>query len=277
MHEEEIELAGVVDLHVHSAPDDRPRLLDDFAVARAAAEAGMRAILLKNHGTLTADRAVLAAQSTPGLDVYGGLALNEQVGGINPAAVEFALALGAREVWMPTQSAANQHRYENREGGIEILQDQGELAEAVRDVLALLAEKSVILGTGHVSFTEMAVLIPAAREAGVKHIIVTHPELPSVNLSVAQQSALAGPGLWFERCYVSTTPIGGGVPLTRIIADIRALGVETTILSTDLGQAVNPAPVPGFRAYLAALRATGFTQAELDRMTKQNPTEALGL
>ena len=111
----------------------------------------------------------------------------------------------------------------------------------------------------------------------MKQIIVTHPELPAVNLSVEQQRALAGPGVWFERCYASTTPMGGGVPLARLVADIRALGVETTLLTTDLGQAANPAPVPGFRAYLAALLEAGFTQAELDLMARRHPAQVLGL
>jgi hypothetical protein len=237
----------------------------------------MRAILLKNHSTLTADRAALVARYTPGLTIFGGLALNAPVGGLNPAAVEFALALGAREVWLPTQSAANHCRYYGQAGGIKILDEQGEVDKAVLEVLALLAEKDVILGTGHVSFIEMATVIPVARRMGVKRIIVTHPEFPVVNLSPAQQRALAELGVWFERCYASTTPIGGGVPLARVVADIRALGVEMTILTTDLGQAVNPAPVEGFRMYLAALAEAGFTQAELDRMARRNPAEALGL
>lgn len=273
----EIDLSGIIDLHIHSAPDDRPRLLDDIAAAKAAAAAGMRAILLKNHGTLTADRAIVAAQRTPELAVYGGLVLNEEVGGINPTAVQFAVALGAREVWLPTESAANHRRQKNRQGGIEILDERGKVHKAVLELLSLLAERDVILGTGHVSFIELASVIPAARQAGVKQIIITHPESPLVNLSISQQRALHGPGVWFERCYASTTPIGGNVPLVRIVADIRALGAETTILATDLGQAVNQAPVEGFRSYLAALAEAGFTLMELDRMAKQNPAEALGL
>jgi hypothetical protein len=41
----EISLEGVVDLHIHAAPDIRPRLMDDIEVAREAAKAGMRAVL----------------------------------------------------------------------------------------------------------------------------------------------------------------------------------------------------------------------------------------
>lgn len=99
-------LAGLIDLHIHSAPDVRARLLDDAAVARQAADAGMRAIVLKSHVTVTADRATLAERATGGaIRVFGGVALNRPVGGLNPFAVRTALQLGGRIVWLPTASA----------------------------------------------------------------------------------------------------------------------------------------------------------------------------
>jgi hypothetical protein len=58
---------------------------------------------------------------------------------------------------------------------------------------------------------------------------------------------------------------------------IRAIGVESCILSTDLGQAGNPLPADGFGALLMALRGLGFSAPQLDRMAKQNPASLLGL
>jgi hypothetical protein len=58
---------------------------------------------------------------------------------------------------------------------------------------------------------------------------------------------------------------------------IRAIGVESCILSTDLGQAGNPLPADGFGALLMALRRLGLSTQELDRMAKQNPASLLGL
>jgi hypothetical protein len=43
---EPVDLTGMVDLHVHSGPDVRPRYADDLSVAAEAADANMRAILL---------------------------------------------------------------------------------------------------------------------------------------------------------------------------------------------------------------------------------------
>jgi hypothetical protein len=55
------------------------------------------------------------------------------------------------------------------------------------------------------------------------------------------------------------------------------LGPEFTILSTDLGQAQNVAPVDGLRAYLAGLLELGFSWRDLQRMAGENPAAALGL
>jgi hypothetical protein len=65
--------------------------------ARAAQEAGMRGILIKNHFAMTANRARMVIDET-GFPVFGGIALNLSVGGLNPQAVEVALKFGAKIV-----------------------------------------------------------------------------------------------------------------------------------------------------------------------------------
>ena len=70
--EPEISLEGVVDLHFHTGPDSRPRSVDDIEASRLAAAAGMRAVLLKNHFTMTADRAAIAMAQVDGLEIFGG-------------------------------------------------------------------------------------------------------------------------------------------------------------------------------------------------------------
>src|SRR5438067_1280976 len=174
MLESEIDLTGTIDFHLHTAPDVRPRKLDDFEAARQAAARGMRAILLKSHVTLTADRAALAEQAVPGVRVFGGLALNAPVGGLNPAAVEIALAMGAAQIWMPTESAAAEPQPKPAPG-LSILGEAG-LKPEVLAILRLIAEHNAILGTGHLSPAEIIQLVPAARDAGVRKIVITHPE-----------------------------------------------------------------------------------------------------
>jgi len=160
-------LEGAVDLHVRSSPDVDRRRFNDLELARAAKDAGVGAILIKSHQNSTVERAWLVAQCVPGIRVYGGLVLNETVGGLNPAAVRLALALGARQIWMPTRSAQNHRMHHGQAGGISILDAQGRLLPVVEEILRAMAQSDCILGTGHLSPLEASVLIEAAAALGV--------------------------------------------------------------------------------------------------------------
>ena len=209
----EIDLTGAIDMHIHAAPDVVPRKLDDLETARQAAARGMRAIVLKSHATLTADRAALVERVVPGVRVFGGLALNHAVGGLNPAAVETALRLGAAEIWMPTLSAAGDPR--RRAGpGLSVLNDHG-LKPEVHEILRLMAGGSAILGTGHLSPAEIMQLVPAAHAAGVRKILITHPEHPPVELPAPEQEELRDRyGVYFERCLITTNLGSGQMPFS---------------------------------------------------------------
>ena len=101
-------LEGAVDLHVHSAPDVDARRFNDIELAREAARAGMVAILIKSHQNSTVERAFLVSRIVPEIRVYGGLVLNETVGGLNPAAVRLAISMGAKQIWMTTHCAEHE-------------------------------------------------------------------------------------------------------------------------------------------------------------------------
>jgi hypothetical protein len=273
-------LEGAVDTHVHSAPDAVPRSVDDLELARSAAAAGMAAVVLKNHHGPTAHRAYLAAQSVGGVQVLGGIALNGAVGGINPEAVEAAVRTGGRVVWMPTTSALNQIRATEESGHAHpsalhtpttptSLDDPG-LQPALEAVLELIRDANAVLATGHLSTAEIDLLVGRAERVGVRHIVVTHPESPTVAMSIEQQRALAGRGVMFERCYNFTLPPRHAQPLSNVVAVIRDVGVGTTVLASDLGQAQNPAPVEGFGKYLAGLHEAGLTEAELRVAAREN-------
>jgi len=269
-------LAGAVDLHVHSAPDVDKRRFDDLELARAAKDAGVGAVLIKSHQNSTVERAWLVAQCVPGIRVYGGLVLNETVGGLNPAAVRLALDLGARQVWMPTRSARNHRVYHGQPGGITILDEQGRLLPAVQEILLAMAASDCILGTGHLSPQESSVLIDAAHKAGVSKILVTHPEWGPTYHSWEAQKELAMRGdVFFERCFVSTTHLCGSVPFETIERAIIETGVERTILSTDLGQPETPPPAEGLRLYAERLRSTGFSVDQIRTMMQANPERLL--
>jgi hypothetical protein len=274
----DFDLTGLIDMHIHSAPDIQPRFGDDIEITCQAEQAGMRAILLKSHVTLTADRAAIAEKTVGQLRVFGGLALNETVGGLNPAAVETAVMMGAKEIWMPTRSAAYVLGETGKDKGISLLSAAGDLLPEVYEILELISQADIVLGTGHISPSESAALAHAARKMGVRKILVTHPEADFIRMPVDLQVALAREGVFFERCFVDTTPLmNSAVSLPEIAEAIRTVGVASTILSTDFGQAANPAPVDGMRAYLSALAAEGFTPKEISRMAGENPAMFLGL
>lgn len=269
-------LEGAVDLHVHSAPDIDERRYDDVDLAREAARAGMGGLLLKNHWGSTVERAAIVRKLVSELDVHGGLVLSETVGGLNPAAVRHALRLGARQVWMPTKSAANHRAHHGEKGGISVLDAGGNLCAGAREIVRLIAETGCVLGTGHLGPEEVFVLAREARAAGVTTLLVTHPEWPVTFYPVELQRELAELGnVVFERCFVSTTHRCGCVPLDTIANAIAALGVSGTVLSSDLGQPDTPAPAEGLALYAERLGAWGFSPDDLRLMMATNPRRLL--
>lgn len=282
-------LLGAIDTHVHSAPDLVPRAQDDVELARSAAAAGMRAIVLKSHHFPTADRAELVRRLVPGVGVLGGLALNAtSCGGINSEAVRTALAVGGRVIWMPTISAENhlahlrgqdasQHlrALTSSQVPVPVVDAGGRLVAALDPVLELIAEYDAVLATGHLAPAETVLVVERAATLGVRRIVVTHPELPLVGMPADTQRELAARGVLFERCYVNV--INSVLPASEVLARAREVGVETTILASDLGQAANPPAVEGLRAYHDALAAAGMTGAEWRTMATDNPARLLGL
>jgi len=273
------QLDGVIDVHVHNAPDSRVRSLDAFEVARMARRMHMRAVVMKNHYTPTASLAYLVGQIVPEVQFFGGIALNNTVGGINPASVEhMALTTGGlgKIVWLPTYDSEHNHlTVAANPLHIPVIRDGRPVPELLR-VFELMAQYDLSLATGHSSPEESLALIPVAKAAGVERIIVTHPESALVKMPLAQQQQAAAMGAWLEY------PIGVALPpnemtFEEFTARIRAVGPEHVILSTDLGQVMRPTPADGLLGYIEAMRDAGFTQAELDLMTKQNPARFLGL
>ena len=261
-------LHGAVDLHVHSAPDVVPRPFDDIELAREAARAGFSAIVLKNHVVPTMDRAYLVRQIVPGIAIHGGIVLNDSLGGFNLAAVAAALELGARVIWMPTKSAHNHKLHEGGHGGLTVFDAHGELRHHVKDILLLIANSNAILATGHLSPAEGAAVIRYAYMQGLRCMVVTHPEWSATLYPLELQRDLARYGVFFERCFASTA----NAPLAHAIS---AIGVDSTILSTGLGQSATPSPAQGPILFAEQLRAAGFSPGNLRSMMVNNPAHLL--
>lgn len=270
MLDRKLDLTGFIDPHVHAAPEHVPRLLDDISLARQARDAGIAGLLIKSHTALTADRATIARKVVPGIQIWGGLVLNHCVGGLNPAAAEVALQYGAAEIWMPTIDAANhQQKVAHNNAGISL--QTGEVPDRLHEILDLIAKHDAILGTGHLSVGEIMTLVRVAREHGVMKILITHPEAPFIDMSVETQQDLRELGCMFERTWVFTTPaLGCVMPAERLIHDINAVGFESTVLASDMGQVGNPPPYEGLREFAAVCLNAGFDESQVRRMASEN-------
>jgi hypothetical protein len=288
-------LHGAFDTHVHISPDVVERKIDDISLAHRFAELGMAGFGLKSHYTSTAERASVVRASVPGIHVLGAISLNRAVGGMNPLAVEIAAREGARIVWFPTVDSENEaHEREAppgakvpvwvkvqldlREQGIEIepvpvVDGNGVLPET-RTVLELIARHELVLATGHLSRDEIFAVVDAAVDAGVRDIVITHPEFPSQSIGAEDQRQLAAKGALLERCF--TTPHTGKVSWETWIDNIRATGPEHSVLSTDLGQAFNPPVEDGLALMVDRLLEAGFSEEEVHTMAVKNTRRVAG-
>ena len=272
----EVSLVGVVDLHAHAGPDSRPRSVNDIEAARLAQAAGMRAILLKNHFTMTADRAAIAMAEVDGIEIFGGVVLNRAVGGINPEAVrQMATFSGGRGkvVWLPTFDA--EHYVTEAGGGAPFVSvvGNGEPLPAVLEVFDLIAEHDLTLAMGHSSPEEVLRLIPAAKERGVERILVTH--VFGQDATMDQMREMADAGAIMELDWLAV--YSGNLPLEDYVTAINELGEFAFVMSSDLGQAGNPAHADGLRAYIRAMRDAGISTDAIDVMARRNPARLLGL
>lgn len=280
---------GTIDFHIHTGPDVSPRLLTDIEAAQQAKAAKMKAILLKNHMTGTADRAQIASQ-VAGFPVFGGIALNLPVGGVNAQAAEMALRMGAKEVWMPTIHAEH---YMKGAGavpmlakllnpslkGINLLTDDNKLKAEVYEVLLLIAQYDAVLATGHISIQEAMILVPEAKRVGVKKIVVTHPTSPMENYSNTEMKEILKKGATMLEHVVNdmTHQLKNPIPASRFADAIKSVGADTAIMATDSGQVINPAPVRSMENFIREMLDLGIPEKDIITMTRNNPASMLGI
>jgi hypothetical protein len=274
------DLRGVLDFHVHAAPDTIARSVDAIQAARLARQAGLRGLVLKNHYEPTASWAYFARQQVPGVEVFGGIALNLPVGGINPAAVlRMTRVTGrwGRVVWLPTFDAENQVRFSKESRPSVAVSRNGRLLPEVLEVLDLIRQHRLVLATGHSTPAENQLLIREAKARGIDRIVVTHAMLTPVSMSVEQMIEAANQGAFIEFVFNGLVGSNRQFTLEQYADAIRRVGPAHCILATDLGQADNPVPVDGMRTFIDGMKKHGFSAMEIQRMTADNPALLLGL
>ena len=282
-------LEGSIDVHIHSGPDIFPRIMNDLDLARMAKQEGMRAILIKSHVVITADRAEIASQEVD-FPVFGAIALNLPVGGVNLEAVEVALKMGAKEVWMPTIHASHYVAQKDhvptlakavKEGmkGLYLLNQDGSLKEELYPIFKKIAEYDVALGTGHITLQEAKKVIEEAAKTGVKKIIVTHPLATFVNYTTEDMKWCLDHGAMYLEHVFNDVTRQVAYPITqKAIADaIRAIGAKYILMSTDSGQWLNPIPAQSMGIYIKDMLDLGISAADIRMMVSTNPERMLGL
>ena len=285
-------IQGAYDLQVHVAPDVIERRIDDLDLAKEFLAHWLKGFVLKSHYIPTAERAAVVTKAVPGIEAYGAITLNHSVGGLNPVALEIAGRSGNKIVWFPTVDAANEtagrldgpndklpfwakiQRELEAEGisppKLTLIDAGGNVTEPVKRCMERIAKHNMILATGHVGRKEIFAIVKEAKKMGLKKVLVTHAEFPSQSLTGDEQKALVDEGAYIEHCF--TTTYTNKAPWETAFANIRKSGVAKTVISTDLGQTINPPVAEGFAMFAQRLLDAGFSDDDVRTMAVTIPT-----
>ena len=287
-------IKGTVDLHYHSAPSPFPRRMDPVEAAYHFEEHGFKAVVLKSHhhntvmDVLTIQRSVLDKLR---VKVFGGIALNGLVGGLNPRAVEMSLRMGGKVVWFPTMSSPAHiaHHADGSASGFptatmklmpeavnSVFDDNGNLKPEVYQIIELIKEEDAILSSGHMPPAEIFAVFQAAREAGVEKLIVAHPDF-IVDVSHEQACELAKMGAFVEHEANMWARDRPERPIANLVSWIRDVGPEHTTLGSDTGQATSPTAAEVFGKVAQLLVENGVAERDVRRMLSDNPGSLLGV
>jgi hypothetical protein len=288
-------LEGAVDLHVHPAPSPLPRRMDGAEAARLAGESGFDAIVVKSHHHSTV-MDVLALEQA-GVDhgqarLFGGVALNGPVGGINPKAVDLALKMGGKIVWFPTIGSAQHIRHHAEhpnlkfpklavhlepEAPIDVLNGDGKVIDDVYAILESIKAHDAILASGHMAPHQITAVFEAAREVGVERMLVNHPNFV-IEASYDDARHWVGLGALIEHslCMYDDESAFYHWDLETLLKWIEAVGAEHSTLGSDLGQMANPLPTESFRKMVSGLLDRGMPERDVRGMVADNPRQLLG-
>jgi hypothetical protein len=286
-------LKGAVDLHCHSGPAAMPRVLDHREAMMEAADAGFRALLYKDHFYLGTPHAKILETIYPEKDIklFSGIALNNASGGINPYAVDHAVKIGAKIVWMPTLAAANHIRKGLTEAKsfpktaqkmldptpLSSLDANGKVTDDTKKVLDLIAESDIILAGGHLEAPELFALFDEAKTRGVKKMLVNHPTY-IVGCSDEDIKGLVAMGVYMEHSICMFIPGSGNQYEPEYLRHLIGIaGVDKTCLCSDLGLMGAPRPLDGYRQIVNALLDMGFSHQDIRTLIGDNSARLLNL
>lgn len=285
-------LEGAVDLHCHSGPAAMPRILDHHDELLEAAEAKFRAVVFKDHYYLGTPHCILLEKLFPetGVRLFSGIVLNNASGGLNPFAVDHAVRLGGKIVWMPTFSAANHiNKVATEAKGfpkvagapdpipLSVLDANGRVSDETKRVLDIIAAGDIILAGGHLGVDEQIPMFEEARARGVRKMLVNHPTY-LIGCEDSHIRQLVGMGVMMEHSITQFIPGRGKKHDPEFAVHlIEVAGVENTIFSSDLGLKGAARPVDGYRVLIGELLRLGVSADNIRTMFGRNAARMLNL
>lgn len=272
-------MQGAIDVHIHPGPDPYyPRLADALEIAIDACDAGMQAVAYKSHQFPSAPYASIVQNAVnkwaeehgkTKMDVFGGVVLNNAVGGLNPAAVIAMARIGGKVVWTPNQDARHRKKRMDKPGGIEVLDEKDRVVPEMMEILSLVAEGDLILGlTGGQSTKERFILIDAAREMGIEKIEVIHPNQPNCKMTVPQMKIAADKGAYIGLyCYDFCPPL---FSWDEFLEAVKLIGPERILAGTDMGGFVGLPPIVAMRRFITGMFFRGLEESAVEKIVKTN-------
>ncbi len=279
-------LIGGVETHIHCAPDIFPRGINEIEAATQAKEAGMRAMVIKSHVSETASRAAIATYVT-GFPVFGGIALNYALGGLNHYAVDAAAKMGAKFVWMPTFNSAQYIKHVKSiplfakaipagMEGIKVLDRNGKVKPEIDLIFDIIYRDNLVFCTGHISKEETREVVLRAKKGGINKVVVTHVNADFLEYELDEIKYLAEQGALIELNWAFTTCVAQNPHPPKLFKDIvDAVGAEKMFIGTDGGQAVNPPPVEMMKDFISSMLEQGIDENDIRMMLTVNPCKLL--
>lgn len=269
---------GAVDINVHYGPDVVARSQTATQTLGWASELLLAGYCLRSHTGSTTDLANALNETSGAVSVVGALTLNAPVGGINPDAVDVALASGARLISLPTwDSGAEPVPPRHRSAPIEVVDDSGTVLPAVDEVFSMVARFDACLDIGTAPPTHVLPLVRCARSHGITRIVVSHPFYAAQKYSRDLQVEAAEAGAVIEHCYMQFDPgYAGRAEIAVLARHIREVGAERVALSSDSGKVGFPTMATALPKFHALLQHV-FSDDEIALMLVTNPGRLLGL
>ncbi|MGD0965344.1 MAG: DUF6282 family protein [Candidatus Acidiferrales bacterium] len=282
--ESKVNLEGAIDFRVHSGPDSDARTADADDVAKIGQQMGMRALVLTNHYESTAALAYMVGKEVPGIEVFGSIALNLPVGGVNLEAVKrMTMMKGGRGrvVFLPDFDSENFRNVLHQTGTAVPIYRDGGLLPGVLELLDFIAQHhELVLETGDNAAEEVMAVVHEAHQRGVTHILIKNAMGMFTHLTVPQMQQAAREGAYLEFAYNAAYGEHPQRSIAEYADGMRQVGAKFCVLSTDFGS-VHKTAVPlhpqALLEFMQALHKEGISVDDINLMAKTNPARLLGL